>query len=281
MVERQQELFAVARDDAEFVRGVWSYYERFRRPMPWRDDPQPYAVLVSEFMLQQTQVARVLDRFGPFVQRFPTLNALAEAPQSAVVEAWTGLGYNRRARHLHRTARLITTEYDGVLPRDPLQLQRLPGVGPNTAGSLAAFAYNEPTVFIETNIRRAVLHHFFADRTEVPDHDVRAVVERLLDHRRPRDWYYALMDYGTALRRSVPNPNRRSKHYSKQSVFTGSLREARGAIVRALASQAPQRRAQLARELPIDSDRLARALAALEREGMIVAEPTIGYRLAD
>ena len=277
----QRELFAVARDDAEFVRAVWNYYQRFRRPMPWRDDPRPYAVLVSEFMLQQTQVSRVLDRFGPFMQRFPTLNALAEAPQSAVVEAWTGLGYNRRARNLSQAAQSITTEHDGVLPRDPVQLLRLPGVGPNTAGSLAAFAYNEPTVFIETNIRRAVLHHCFADRTEVPDHDVRAVVERLLDRLRPRDWYYALMDYGTALRRSVPNPNRRSKHYSRQSAFVGSLREARGAIVRALASEAPQPHAQLAHALPIDSDRLARALAALEREGMIVAEPAIGYRLAD
>ena len=277
----QRELFAVARDDAEFVCAVWNYYERFRRPMPWRDAPRPYAVLVSEFMLQQTQVSRVLDRFGPFMQRFPTLNALAEAPQSAVVEAWTGLGYNRRARNLSQAARVIAGEHDGVLPRDPVQLLRLPGVGPNTAGSLAAFAYNEPTVFIETNIRRAVLHHFFADRTEVSDHDVRAVVERLLDRLRPRDWYYALMDYGTALRRSVPNPNRRSKHYTRQSAFVGSLREARGAIVRALASEAPQPHAQLAHTLPIDSDRLARALAALEREGMIVAEPTIGYRLAD
>lgn len=281
MDNEQPELFGAAGGDAEFVRSVWEYYERFRRPMPWRDDPQPYAVLVSEFMLQQTQVSRVMDRFGPFVARFPTLQALAEAPQSAVVEAWTGLGYNRRARNLSRSAKLIVDEYNGVLPRDPAILQLLPGVGPNTAGSLAAFAYNEPTVFIETNIRRAILHHFFAEQEEVPDRDVREIAERVLDRKRPRDWYYALMDYGTALRRSVPNPNRRSKHYSKQSTFSGSLREARGAVVRALAVAAPQQLHQLEQTLPIESDRLARALAALEREGMIVAEPEIGYRLAD
>jgi A/G-specific adenine glycosylase len=152
---------------------------------------------------------------------------------------------------------------------------KLPGIGPNTAGSIAAFAYEVPAVFIETNIRRVLLHEFFADEEAVPDGRLRPLVEATLDRKYVRDWYYALMDYGAWLARQVPNPNRRSRHYALQSQFEGSLRQIRGQLLRALAA-GPQR----AEALGISDERLPEALAGLVREGLIVAEAG-WYRLGE
>jgi len=217
-----------------FRRIVWGYYRQHKRAMPWRDQSDPYRVVVSEIMLQQTQVARVLLKYPSFIQAFPDFTHLAQAPVVEVLAAWQGLGYNRRALNLHKLAQTVVAEYAGMLPSGSKELMNLPGIGPGTAGSIAAFAFNRPAVFIETNIRRVYLHHFFADHTEVADADLMPVVEATLDHANPREWYYALMDYGAHLAAIVPNPNRRSKHYTKQSKFEGSDRQIRGAIIRLL-----------------------------------------------
>ena len=202
--------------------------------MPWRDNPSPYNVVVSEIMLQQTQVARVLQKFPEFIATFPHWHELATARTVDVLAAWQGMGYNRRALYLQKLAQAIAYDHHGILPNDPVVLRALPGIGIATAGSIAAFAYNQPVVFIETNIRRVMLYHFFADEADVPDADIIPIVEKTLDRTNPREWYYALMDYGAHLAKTVPNPNRRSKHYVVQSKFEGSDRQIRGAIIRLL-----------------------------------------------
>ena len=219
--------------DAEFREVVWEYWrEHGRQGLPWREDPSPYNVVVSELMLQQTQVDRVVPKFIEFVERFPDFPALAGASLSDVLVAWQGLGYNRRAKYLHELAKEVASL--GALPDTLEELVKLPGIGTNTAGAILAYAFDRPVVYIETNIRTVYLHHFFADRVDVDDKELLAIVERTLDRDEPRAWYGALMDYGTYLKRHGFGRNNASRHYKKQSKFEGSVRQVRGAILRAL-----------------------------------------------
>lgn len=221
-------------------------------------------------MLQQTQVDRVIPYYSRFLKRFPTVRALAAAPLGAVLLVWQGLGYNRRAKMLHEAAKLVVSEHQGRVPRTVEGLEALPGVGSYTARAVAAFAYNEDVVFIETNLRTVVTHHFFADREKVVDAEILAVLERALPKGRAREWYAALMDYGAYLKRSGVRLNSRSETYAKQKSFSGSNREARGAILRALAER-PRAVAALSGLLgPERREQLMHALAALEREGLIL-----------
>jgi len=216
----------------QFQETVWEYYHDHARQMPWRDNHNPYWVVVSEVMLQQTQVSRVVLKFEYFVSRFPDWNSLAAAPLSEVLRAWQGLGYNSRGKRLHQLAQIVMNEHHGQLPSDPKELIKLPGIGPNTTGSIAAFAFNQPVVFIETNIRRVFIQHFFEDHDEVTDKQLLPFIKESLNTENPREWYYALMDYGAHLAKQVPNPNRRSKHYTRQSTFEGSNRQLRAQILR-------------------------------------------------
>ncbi len=230
---------------ARFRRRVYAHYRRHRRVLAWRETRDPYAILVSEVMLQQTQVARVSRYYPRFLERFPEAAALAVAPVRAVLEQWSGLGYNRRALALQRAAQAVVREHGGAVPADRGALLRLPGIGPASAGALLAFAFDRPAVFIETNVRRVYLDQFFPAAAAVPDRALLPLVERTVDRRRPRRWYYALMDYGAALARGGANPNRRSAHYARQSPFAGSTRQLRGLIVRLLT----ERRCLSCREL--------------------------------
>ncbi|HVQ43692.1 MAG TPA: A/G-specific adenine glycosylase [Candidatus Saccharimonadia bacterium] len=257
----------------DFRERVWEFYREQGRDLPWRREVTPYGVFVSEVMLQQTQVSRVLGHWPRWLERFGSFEALAAASVAEVVEAWQGLGYNRRALWLREAAQMVVREFGGVLPRDPAELVRLPGIGPNTAGSIAAFAYDEPVVFIETNIRRVFLHEFFEDSPAlcasypdgVPDAVLRPLIEAALDRQHPREWYWALMDYGADLAKRVVNPNRRSRHYAVQSTFAGSVRQLRGEVLRRLLD-GPKR----VRELGIGDERLPAVLAALVREGFLI-----------
>ena len=220
-----------------FVRRVSQYYLTHGRYLPWRVNITPYSIVVSEIMLQQTQVARVLKKFPYFLTKFPNFMSLAKAPLNEVLEAWQGMGYNRRAKYLHAAAKQIVSAHRGVLPHDPEVLESFPGIGVATAGSIACFAFNAPTVFIETNIRRSILFHFFPSQDQVADTEVRKVVEECIQYLTSqkasfREWYWALMDYGSYLKTVVVNPNKRSKHYVKQSKFHGSDRQIRGALLR-------------------------------------------------
>ena len=151
------------REIREFRKIVYNYFSSHGRSFPWRRDYDPYHVFVSEIMLQQTQADRVGPKFEAFVAALPSFSALAEAPLKKVLSLWQGLGYNRRALNLKRAAEIIAREYNGMLPSSPELLETLPGIGKATAASLAAFAFNKPVVFLETNIRTVLIHHFFSD----------------------------------------------------------------------------------------------------------------------
>lgn len=256
-------------DDAVFRDRILKHYRAHgRHDLPWRKTADPYSVLVSEIMLQQTQVPRVVETYRAFLKAFPTFRALAAAPTARVLRAWQGLGYNRRALMLQRCAREVVQKYNGKLPADYESLEALPGIGPYTAGAVLAFAFDTAHPVIETNIRRIYLHHYFPGRRNVPDARLLPLVARHVSQvRSPRRWYSALMDYGTYLAATVPNPNRRSRHHTKQSVFEGSLRQLRGKILRHLTSQGSVEHARLP-ELMQDS-RAQYAVAALEKEGFV------------
>lgn len=186
-------------------------------------------------MLQQTQVDRVVPKFTAFIKKWPTVSAVSKATLGEVLRMWQGLGYNRRAKHLHECAKIIMEAHSGRFPKDQQTLQTLSGIGPYTAAAIMNFAYEIPTALIETNVRTVFLHHFFPDATNVKDVDLVRYIELTMDSDKPREWYWALMDYGAYIKKQHGNPNQRSRHYTKQSPFAGSDRQVRGAIVRALA----------------------------------------------
>jgi A/G-specific adenine glycosylase len=218
-------------DQYQFKKCIKDYYANNRRSFPWREQITPYRTVVSEIMLQQTQTDRVLQKFDPFIARFPDFTSLAQAHFQEVLGLWKGLGYNRRAIALHQTAQCITREHHGILPQIPETLESFPGIGPATARSIISFAFNIPTVFIETNIRTVFIHFFFSNHTVVSDKEILPLVAQTVDQTNPREWYYALMDYGVMLKKTVGNASRLSKHYHKQSPFQGSERQIRGKIL--------------------------------------------------
>ena len=224
---------------AAFVAEVWEFHRGNRRDLPWRRTHDPYEILVSEFMLQQTQAARVLDKYPAFLAAFPTVQALALADTAAVLAAWQGLGYNRRALSLHRAAKGIVEEHRGTVPGSASELRRLPGIGAATAAAVSAFAFGRGEPFIETNIRSAFIHFFCQDQDGVSDADLLPLVEATMDRADPREWFYALMDYGVWVKKKFGNPSRRSKHHAAQSPFAGSRREARALILKASLAAAP------------------------------------------
>jgi len=226
---------------ADFRATVMRHFREQGRDLPWRRTHDPYLILVSEVMLQQTQVVRVLEKYELFTRVFPTVASLASAATADVLRAWQGLGYNRRGLNLQRSAKLIVSEYGWSVPDTLADLIRLPGVGQATAAAVCAFAFGIPVPFLETNIRSAYIHHFFQECSRVSDADLLPLVESTLDHENPRDWYYALMDYGTWIKRIYPNPSRRSRHQTTQSPFSGSHRQLRAAILRIFLAPAVQR----------------------------------------
>ena len=265
---------------ALFRRTILDHYRAFGRSMPWRETTDPYRILVSEVMLQQTQVDRVRPKYAAFLGGFPDVGSLARASPADVLGAWQGLGYNRRALALQSAAARIVGEFDGRVPDDPAVLESLPGIGPATAAAIAVYAFERPTVYIETNVRRVFLHFFFQHRTGVTDAELRPLVERALDRKRPREWYWALMDYGTMLARTTPNPNRRSAHHAVQSRFDGSARQLRGRVLKALLGSGPLGAAGLSEATGAGPDRLEPVLARLRKEGF-VAEDGLNYRIPD
>lgn len=245
------------------------YTTQGRHHLPWRKTKNPYRILVSEVMLQQTQATRVVPKYEAFLKRFPTVEALAEARLGDVLREWQGLGYNRRAKMLHESAKKITIY--GNFPHEYKALVQLPGVGEYTAKAVRVFAFNEAEVMIETNIRAAFIHHFFS-RTKKKMTDkvlVPYMVQALeLNRTNPRKWYAALMDYGAYLKKRMPNPSRKSAHHAKQKPFKGSDREIRGAILRALAVSSYVSRRRLD-TLPFEKERIVAQLDALVKEEIV------------
>ena len=284
---------------AAFVDRVAMCGAELYREFPWRETDDPYAILVSEVMLQQTQVARVVPYYESWLADFPTLEALAAAPLEAVLRAWQGLGYNRRAIALKRAAEQIVTAHGArpvgpahgvpgseaaVLPRDEAALRALPGVGPATAAGVLAFGFGRHAAYLETNVRAVFLHELFADADGVPDREISPLVASaaaLAEQRglTAREWNYALLDYGAHLKRTQPNPSRRSAHHARQSAFEGSRRQKRARLLRAVMDAPGASTDELAAGLRIEPSLTDELLAELQAEGFVDSD-TDGWRIA-
>lgn len=256
---------------------------RLYRDLPWRRTRDPYETWLSEVMLQQTQVPRVESRWPAWLEQFPSVFSLAEAPVAEVLAAWQGMGYNRRALALKAAAEEVVRSYDGVFPQETEALVALPGIGPATAQGIRAFAFDLPGVYLETNVRTVFLHHFFPEVPSVPDRELVPLISSTCPEMThlgsdpksvnlsgqtfaepqdaedtPRSWYYALLDYGAHLKKTVPNPSRRSKTYARQSKFEGSRRQKRAEVVRILLD------AQAADKGAVSTDEVGARLDAVE-----------------
>ncbi len=259
--------------DLAFSKTVWDYYRHNQRSLPWRDKLSPYRVLVSEFMLQQTQVTRVEPKFIQWMKQWPDLDSAANASTEDILKAWQGLGYNRRALYLQAALRRIQKEFNAEVPNMAEQLISLPGIGVNTAAAIQVYAFNQPVVFIETNIRQVFIHHFFSDQTGIEDKQIVPLVEAHIDHNNPREWYWALMDYGSHLKKVVGNVTRQSQHYKRQSRFEGSHRQLRSLLLSVILEKAGlsmEMAYQVGSQWP--RKQVARAIEELLSEGFIVLE---------
>ncbi|MBI5003988.1 A/G-specific adenine glycosylase [Candidatus Kaiserbacteria bacterium] len=273
-----------------FQRAVWKHYRADgRHDLPWRQptlklrygkqDFDPYKILVSEVMLQQTQVPRVLEKYKEFLRAFPTVHALARAPLADVLRVWSGMGYNRRAKYLREAAKVIVGEYGGRVPKDAATLRTIPGIGPYTASAVLIFAFNTPDTMIETNIRAAFIYHFASGKAGstlrglggaerlINDRDLLPLITKAAEGQDPREWHWALMDYGSHLKKIHGNPARKSAHHVRQSKFEGSIRQVRGAILREL-----HKGPSFVKGLPFEKAKVQSALAGLARDGLVKKE---------
>jgi len=251
-----------------FRREVWDYWKKSgRHHLAWRKTRDPYKILVSEVMLQQTQVPRVEGKYREFLKAFPNVRTLEKAPLAEVLKVWSGLGYNRRAKFLHDAAKEVVLKHAGNMPRDIDALLALPGVGEYTAKAVRIFAFNEPEVLIETNIRTVFIHYFYSSvlqKTRIRDEKIVPLARAAAKKQDPREWHLALMDYGTHLKASGVRVNARSKHYTKQSKFEGSLRQVRGVILKA---HTGKESLKMVRETYKDA--YDKAFASLLKDGLI------------
>ena len=257
----------------DFQNIIWDYYRtNSRNGLPWRKKTDAYSVWISEVMLQQTQVDRVITFFRNWMKQFPTIKKLAQANQVELLRAWKGLGYNSRALRLKRAAEIIVRDHKGVFPKTYEAILELPGIGPYTAGAISAFAYNQSVTMIETNIRRVYLHHFFKDRANIHDKELLEIIGQTVDYSNPREWYWAIMDYGSYLGKIIPNPNKKSRHYTVQKKFKGSDREIRGKVLELLLTKKKQSIEQLTlqlQEVTSDQERIEKILDQLDHEGFL------------
>lgn len=264
-----------------------AWYRPRRHAYPWRGSSDPYAVLVSEVMLQQTQAPRVVAAFGRFLAEFPTVHALAVAPRAQVIRAWGGLGYNRRAVALSRSAFAIVRDHDGRVPADPDVLRTLPGVGPYTAAAVASLAYGVAVPALDTNVRRVVARvRLGTEAGDVSASRLHGAADEWLDREDPGGWNQALMDLGREVCRPRPRcdacPIAEVCRFRaagtplrpvlrRQGPFEGSSRQLRGAVVRSLRSRPSRTLAGLATDLGIEPGPLRIAIEALQADGLVVA----------
>lgn len=259
--------------EQQMVRAVWSYYRtNGRHDLPWRQTDDPYRIVVSEIMLQQTQVQRVIPKYREFLRAFPSTKRLAEAPLGSVLGRWQGLGYNRRAKMLQQAAAVVHEEYHGRWPRSEEALKKLPGIGTYTAAAVVAFAYDTPTCLLETNVKTVLLAHLFPGEEMVTETQLYDALEQVTDRSQPREWYWAVMDYGSFLKQTHPYIHRRVKGYRKQSPFRGSDREVRGAILRLLHQQGAVQPDALLRELSFPTSKVRAQIERLATEGLVVQD---------
>ena len=244
---------------------VLEFFADHGRDLPFRRTTNPYRITVSEFMLHQTQVERVVPKYQAWIKRWPSWRALAKASRRDILSAWSGLGYNRRAIYLQDCARKISAQFRGRLPQDASTLEKLPGIGPYTARAILIFAFNQPLAAIDTNIRRVLLHEFVWP-TKTSAGDLMRLAERVLYIDDPRIWHYALMDYS---RLALPKQMAAIPPLTRQSRFAGSIRQIRGEIIRQLTSKRSVRQSTIARMLDRTPEDVSKAVESLQSEGLI------------
>lgn len=252
-----------------FQKIIYDYFNKHERNLPWRMTDKPYHILVSEIMLQQTQVPRVIGKYEEFTKTFPDFKSLYKAPLQKILRVWQGLGYNRRALSLKKIAGIILKKLNGTLPSTIEELSSLPGIGKTTASEIAAFAFNKPTVFIETNIRAVFIHFFFHHKTNIKDSEILPLIEKTLDSSNPRLWYYALMDYGVMLKKQFTNPGRKSAHYQKQTPFKNSNRQLRGLILKVVIEKQRISESGIIKNIKADPLRIKCVIIELQKDGLI------------
>jgi A/G-specific adenine glycosylase len=267
-------LYLSAIEIEQFNRDCEDFYNTNKRLLRWREDINPYYILVSEFMLQQTQVTRVIDFFDRFIATLPTIFDLASASQETMLSLWSGLGYNRRALYLRDAARIICHEYNGIMPQDFQLLLKIKGLGEYTARAIVTYSYNIPLIFIETNIRSVLFIYFqkqLINHNNIHDNDLKEIIEQLIDKKNSRDWYYALMDWGTHLKKIHKDKHLQKSHsFKQQSVFQNSFRQIRGKIIKLLLEQKVLTLDEL---LSICNDhRTPACLESLMKENFIIVE---------
>ncbi|MBI3273703.1 MAG: A/G-specific adenine glycosylase [Candidatus Colwellbacteria bacterium] len=269
----------------QFQKFILDWYRRNNRDyLPWRVTSarkvSPYEIFVSEIMLQQTQVARVLEKYSQFLKAFPTIHHLARAPLGNVLRVWQGMGYNRRARYLKEAAKKIVERYHGVIPSDSALLRALPGVGPYTAGAIACFAYNKPVVFLDTNIRKVLINKFRHGENCVAvydDKELLQIAEKILYQKNPRRWHYALMDYGAVTLAKKKGLLKRVKSYHKQPRFAGSTRYWRSQIMKYLLQYDHASKDELQAFVP--SGEIKPLLSSLAKDGLVETSDDL-YRIS-
>ena len=244
------------------------------RDLPWRHTRDPYAIMVSEYMLQQTQVARVVLKFNEWVRNFPNPAALASAPLAEVLRLWSGLGYNRRALALVSACAIIVEKFEGRVPCEENELRSLPGIGPYTARAIMAFAFDLPTVFLETNIRTVILKHFFPDVTKVEDKELELIAALILDTTHPGSWYTAMMDYGAEIKKIEGNHSKRGASYRAQSAFETSRRRVRGLVLKRVLESRVIGMDELRSILPFTPEQIDESVLLLAREGFVAYDGT-------
>ncbi|HVQ00922.1 MAG TPA: Fe-S cluster assembly protein HesB [Candidatus Thermoplasmatota archaeon] len=249
---------------SKFQRKVWAFYRTHRRRLPWRTTHDPYKILVSELMLQQTQVSRVITFYNKWIQQWPTIQDLAHASRREVLQAWMGLGYNTRALRLQQAAKTIVGDYQGDVVQAMRQYQEIPGVGRYTSQAVLIFATNADLVTVDTNIRRIFIHEFGLPK-DISERNLWDLALRCLPTGRSRDWHNALMDYGalhdTALTTGV-------KPKTRQGRFEGSNRQLRAQVIRLLLQQ-DRSFTELQKRLDVPKVKLQHILATLIEEDFI------------
>ncbi len=253
-----------------FQKIIYDFYTYHKRKFPFRENITPYNVLISEIMLQQTQTGRVSEKFLKFTEKFPNFQSLSQAPLDIILKEWKGLGYNRRAVALKKITEIIVKDYNNELPDSLETLKSFPQIGHNTASSIITFAFNKPTAFIETNVRRVYIYFFFPKKRNISDKEILPIVKLTIDKNNPREWYYALMDYGVMLKKLHPELNKKSAHYRKQTPFKGSSRQIRGELLKMLINNKTIKIQEFKKKIKIDdTERLKKILNQLQKEGFI------------
>lgn len=277
---KKENFHSLNRIKEEFNTFLKQYYKEKKRILPWRENINSYYIFVSEFMLQQTQVSRVINYFNSFIEKFPTFKALSQAPQSAILESWSGLGYNRRAMYLHQGAKIITEQYKEFIPDSVKILKKIKGIGEYTASALVTYSYNRPTLFVETNIRTvcfSIFEQYFSEE-KISDKQLIELIEQIIDKENPREWYYAMMDLGTELKKILPKAHlKKSSSYQKQSLFVGSMRAIRGKIIKILTNNNQQKVIRKELELLCNDQRADSCITNLIKEGLIEEQEDFLY----